>query len=86
MIQLEVVMDFRDLLRTLTRHWAIALVVGSLVLMLGMAAAFLPEKTYSATATLVLDLADEHRRRPVDPADQLPASGAAGMGPERQPA
>ncbi len=59
MIQRQVDMDFRDLLRTLTRHWAIALIVGSLVLMLGMAAAFLPEKTYSATATLVLDLADD---------------------------
>ena len=52
-------MDFRDLLRTLTRHWAIALIVGSLVLMVGMASAFLPEKTYSATSTLVLDLADD---------------------------
>jgi Mrp family chromosome partitioning ATPase len=50
-------MDFRDLLRTLTRHWVVALLVGSFVLMLGMAAAFLPQKTYSATATLVLDLA-----------------------------
>ena len=52
-------MDFRDLLRTLTRHWVVAVLVGSLVLMVGMAAAFLPEKTYSATATLVLDLADD---------------------------
>ena len=51
-------MDFRDLLRTLTRHWVIALLVGSFVMVLGMAAAFLPQKTYKATATLVLDLAD----------------------------
>jgi Mrp family chromosome partitioning ATPase/capsular polysaccharide biosynthesis protein len=51
-------MDFRDLLRTVTRHWVVGLLVGSFVLLLGMAAAFLPEKTYSATATLVLDLAD----------------------------
>ncbi len=51
-------MDFRDLLRTLTRHWVVGLLVGSFVLLLGMAAAFLPEKTYSSTATLVLDLAD----------------------------
>ena len=50
-------MDFRDLLRTLTRHWAVGLLVGSFVLMLGMAAAFLPQKSYSATSTLVLDLA-----------------------------
>ena len=50
-------MDFRDLLRTLTRHWVVGLVVGSLVLLLGMAAAFLPEKTYSSSSTLVLDLA-----------------------------
>jgi Mrp family chromosome partitioning ATPase len=51
-------MDFRDLLRTVTRHWVVGLLVGSFVLLLGMAAAFLPEKTYSATATLILDLAD----------------------------
>ncbi len=50
-------MDFRDLLRTLTRHWVVAFLAGSFVLMLGMAAAFVPEKTYSSTATLVLDLA-----------------------------
>jgi len=50
-------MDFRDLLRTLTRHWVVALLVGSVVLMLGMAAAFLPEKSYQASSTLVLDLA-----------------------------
>ena len=49
-------MDFRDLLRTVTRHWVVGLLVGSFVLMLGMAAAFLPEKTYSAESTLVLDL------------------------------
>lgn len=52
-------MDFRDLLRTVTRHWVVGLLVGSFVLLLGMAAAFLPEKTYSATATLVLDLSEE---------------------------
>ena len=52
-------MDFRDLLRTLSRHWVVALLVGSFVMMLGMAAAFLPQKTYSATATLVLDFADD---------------------------
>jgi Mrp family chromosome partitioning ATPase len=51
-------MDFRDLLRTLNRHWIVGLLVGSFVLLLGMAAAFLPQKTYSATATLVLDLAE----------------------------
>jgi Mrp family chromosome partitioning ATPase len=50
-------MDFRDLLRTLNRHWVVGFLVGSLVVALGMAAAFLPEKTYSSTATLVLDLA-----------------------------
>jgi Mrp family chromosome partitioning ATPase len=52
-------MDFRDLLRTLTRHWVIALLVGSFVMMLGMAAAFLPQKTYSTTSTLVLDLSSD---------------------------
>jgi Mrp family chromosome partitioning ATPase len=52
-------MDFRDLLRTLTRYWVVAVLAGSFVLLLGMAAAFLPQKTYSASSTLVLDLADD---------------------------
>lgn len=52
-------MEFRDLLRTLSRRWVIAVLVGSFVMLLGIAAAFLPQKTYSATATLVLGLADD---------------------------
>lgn len=49
-------MDFRDLIRTLMRHWTVALATFSLVLLLGAAAALLPAKTYESTATVILDV------------------------------
>lgn len=49
-------MDFRDLLRTLNRHWVVGALVGAFVVVLGMAAAFLPQKSYSTTVTMVLEL------------------------------
>lgn len=49
-------MDLSDLWRTLSRQWAIALVAALAISLLGVAAAFLPEKTYRTQATVVIDL------------------------------
>ena len=40
------------LVKSLTRHWIVALLAFSVCLALGAAAAFLPEKSYEATSTV----------------------------------
>ena len=62
----------------------VALLVGSFVMMLGMAAAFLPQKTYATTATLVLDFTDDTDPEPFYSAGQFLVAGATGVGSERQ--
>lgn len=43
------------LVRSLTRHWLVALVTFSVCLALGAAAAFVPEKSYEATSTVSVE-------------------------------
>lgn len=49
-------MDLSDLWRTLSRQWAVAVLVAMTIGLLGAAAAFLPERTYRTAATVVIDL------------------------------
>jgi capsular exopolysaccharide synthesis family protein len=52
-------MEFRDLVRTLKRFRLLAAGVFAAVLLLGMAAAFLPAEKYRASATLLVEPASE---------------------------
>jgi len=52
-------MDFRDLLDTLRRFWRIAALVAVVVIGLGAIAAFVPQKEYRTSATIILEFAPD---------------------------
>jgi capsular exopolysaccharide synthesis family protein len=47
-------MDLNQLIRTLRRHWFVAFCAFAAVMALGLAAAFLPQKQYEASATVLV--------------------------------
>ena len=49
-------MDLRDLRLLLTRHWLLALVAFQACFVIGLAAAFLPEDKYAASATVYIEI------------------------------
>lgn len=52
-------MDFRDLVEILRRFWRIAVLVGVVIVVFGALAAFLPQKTYRTSATVIMELSEE---------------------------